>query len=255
MAQLVRYILLDILRTRFSFFYTALLILSGIGMFQLDNDTDKVLLSLMNIVLIVVPLVSVVFSSIHFYNSYEFIEMMLAQPIDRKRIFLAEWLATSLSLVFAYAVGIGIPMVIYGSNSGSLMLLFAGSLLSICFVSIAFLSSVLTRDKARAIGLALLFWLFFTLIYDAFILWVVYQFSEYPLEYATLTLVSLNPVDLARILMLLQLDISALMGYSGAFFKEFFGTHLGFWVSTAILTLWAIWPAALATRIFQRKDL
>jgi len=253
--QLVRYILLDILRTRFLFFYTALLILSSIGMFQLDSDTDKVLLSLMNIVLIVVPLVSVVFGSIHFYNSYEFIEMMLAQPIDRKRIFIAEWFATALSLVLAYVVGIGFPMVLYGTASGGFMLLFAGSILSVAFVSLAFLSSVLTRDKARAIGLALLFWLFFTLIYDAFILWFVYQFSEYPLEYATLTLVSLNPVDLARILMMLQLDISALMGYSGAFFKDFFGTTTGLWFSVTVLGVWALWPAAIATRIFQHKDL
>jgi hypothetical protein len=33
----------------------------------------------------------------------------------------------------------------------------------------------------------------------------------------TLTLIAFNPVDLARIIMLLQLDISALMGYTGAF--------------------------------------
>lgn len=255
MFQLIRYILLDIVRTRFLLFYTALLLLSSIGMFQLDADTGKVLLSLMNIVLIVVPLISVVFSTIHFYNSYEFIELMLAQPIDRRLIFWAEFIATALSLVLAFLVGVGLPLIFYGGAVGGNMLLFSGSMLTVAFVSLAFLSSVLTRDKARAIGLALAFWLYFTLIYDAFVLWVVYQFSDYPLETATLVLVSLNPVDLARILMMLQLDISALMGYSGAFFKLFFGTSTGAWFSSVLLVIWSFLPVLMATRIFQRKDL
>jgi hypothetical protein len=41
---------------------------------------------------------------------------------------------------------------------------------------------------------------------------LIYSFADYPLEKATLALVLLNPVDLGRILMLIQLDISALMG-------------------------------------------
>ncbi len=224
-------------------------------MFQLDADTSKVLLSLMNIVLIVVPLVSIVFSTIQFYNSYEFIELMLAQPVNRKVIFLAEYLATVLALVMSFLIGIGLPMLFYGSTRGGMMLLFAGSMLSLCFVSLAFLSSVLTRDKAKAIGLALLFWLYFTLIFDAFIMWVLYQFSDYPLEIATLVLVSFNPVDLARILMIMQLDISALMGYSGAFFKSFFGSANGLIFSAAALAFWTIIPIFIATRIFKRKDL
>lgn len=255
MLQLVRYILLDIIRTRFILFYTLLLLLSSVGMFQLDGDTSKVLLSLMNIVLIVVPLVSVVFSTIHFYNSYEFIELMLAQPIDRRLIFWAEFIATVLSLVAAYLIGVGLPMLFYGGAVGGSMLLFTGSMLTVSFVSLAFLSSVLTRDKAKAIGLALLFWLYFALIYDAFVMWFIYQFSEYPLEIATLALVSLNPVDLARILMMLQLDISALMGYSGAFFKQFFGSALGGSFAASMLVIWSLLPIAIATRIFRKKDL
>lgn len=255
MLQLIRYILLDIVRTRFILFYTLLLLLSSIGMFQLDGDTSKVLLSLMNIVLIVVPLVSVVFTTIHFYNSYEFIELMLAQPVDRRLIFVAEFLATVISLVAAYLIGVGVPMLVYGGAVGGSMLLFTGSMLTVAFVSLAFLSSVLTRDKAKAIGLALLFWLYFALIYDAFIMWFIYQFSEYPLEKATLALVSLNPVDLARIMMMLELDISALMGYSGAFFKQFFGSTQGGIFSGALLVLWSLIPMGFATRIFRRKDL
>ena len=255
MPRLIKYILYDILRTRFIILYMLFLMLSTIGMFQLDSDISKVVLSLMNILLIVVPLVSVIFTTIHFYNSYEFIEMMLAQPVNRKIIFASEFIAISLSLCLAFLAGVGLPMLYYGTSESGTTLLFSGVVLTMVFVSLAFLSSVLTRDKAKAIGIALMFWFYFALVYDAFILWVIYSFSEYPLENTTLALISLNPVDLARILMILKLDISALMGYTGAFYKEFFGTAKGFIFSSSVLMLWIAIPFAFALRIFNRKDI
>jgi Cu-processing system permease protein len=255
MTRVIKYVFYDILRTRFILLYTVLLLVSTFALFQLDSDPGKVVMSLLNIVLMVVPLVSVVFTTIHFYNSYEFIELMLAQPINRKVVFLGEYLAVTFSLCMAFAVGIGIPIVIYGISSSGLALLFCGLVLTMVFVSLAFLASVLTRDKAKAIGIALLFWFYFSLIYDGFLLWFVYAFNDYPLEKITLTLIALNPVDLARVIMLLQLDISALMGYTGAFYKDFFGSSFGILFSTSVLFLWIIVPCMIALRIFSRKDL
>jgi len=87
------------------------------------------------------------------------------------------------------------------------------------------------------------------------LLWVIYTFNDYPLEKVTLALIAFNPVDLARIIMLLQLDISALMGYTGAFYKEFFGSNMGVLFSTSILMVWIVVPLWFALRIFCRKDL
>ena len=86
-------------------------------------------------------------------------------------------------------------------------------------------------------------------------MWIIFSFSDYPIEKLTLGLVALNPVDLARIIMLLELDISALMGYTGAFYKNFFGSSWGIIFSTAVLFIWIAFPLALATRIFSKKDL
>ena len=212
-------------------------------------------MSLLNIVLMVIPLISIVFTTIHFYNSYEFIELMLAQPVDRKVIFLGEYLAVSASLCIAFLAGCGIPVLIHGASMSALTLLFCGVVLTMAFVSLAFLAAVLTRDKAKAIGIALLFWFYFSLIYDGFLLWFVYAFNDYPLEKITLSLIALNPVDLARVIMLLQLDISALMGYTGAFYKDFFGSNPGIILSSAMLCLWIAIPFAIALRIFNKKDL
>lgn len=255
MIRIVKYVFYDLLRTRFILLYTILLLVSTIILFQFDSDPGKIILSLLNIVLMVVPLVSIVFTTIHFYNSYEFIELMLAQPINRRVIFLGEFFALAMSLSLAYLIGVGVPIVAFGAYSGGPALLFSGLMLTLVFVSLAFLASVLTRDKAKAIGLALLFWFYFSLIYDGILLWIIFSFSDYPLEKITLALVALNPVDLARIIMLLKLDISALMGYTGAFYKNFFGSSWGIIFSTVVLLIWVAFPVTLATRIFAKKDL
>lgn len=255
MLRIVKYIFYDILRTRFILLYTIFLFICTLALFQLDSDTGKVIMSLMNIVLMATPLISIVFTTIHFFNSYEFIELMLAQPVNRKVIYLSEYISVGLSLCFAYLIGVGLPIIFYGISAGSATLLFTGLMLTMVFVSLAFLASVITRDKAKAIGLALLFWFYFSIIYDGLLLWILYTFNDYPLEKVTLGLIALNPIDLARIMMLLKLDISALMGYTGAFYQNFFGSNLGIILSSGILLLWILLPLFAGTRIFIKKDL
>lgn len=255
MTRILKYIFYDVLRSRFVLAYSLFLFVSTLALFQFDADSSKVMLSLMNIVLIVVPLISIVFTTVHFYNSYEFIELMLAQPVNRRTVFLGEFLAVTLSLCLAFVVSSGIPMILYGAGGEAMMLLYSGTFLTIVFVSMAFLASVITRDKAKAIGIALLFWFYFSLIYDGLLLWIIYSFSDYPLEKATLALVALNPIDLARIMILLKMDVAALMGYTGAFYKEFFGSYQGILFSSVLLAAWVLIPLSKALFIFKRKDL
>ena len=73
MNKITKYVLYDIIRNRFVMGYTLLLLVIGMSFFSFESDPNKGLLSLLNIILMVVPLVSIIFSTIHFYNSYEFI--------------------------------------------------------------------------------------------------------------------------------------------------------------------------------------
>jgi len=255
MIKIAKYVVYDILRNRFVMLYTLFLLLVTFSMFSLDSDPGKSTLSLLNIILLVVPLVSIIFTTIHFFNSYEFIELLLAQPVDRKTIYFAEYLSISGALSAAYFVGVAVPLLIFNFSESSIYLILAGLLLTFVFVALAFAASVSTRDKAKAIGVALLFWFYFTLIYDGLILYIIYSFSDYPLDKITLMLVSLNPIDLARIIILLKLDLSALMGYTGAFYKNFFGSSLGVLYSITFLSVWTLVPLLLAMRKFVKKDI
>lgn len=255
MLRITKHAIYDILRNRFVLFYALFLLVVTFSMFSLESDPGKAVLSLLNIVLMVVPLVSIIFTTIYFFNSYEFIELLLSQPIDRKIIFFSEFLAICLALSVAFLIGVGVPMILLNATMGTWYLLGSGLLLTWVFVSLAFAASVSTRDKAKGIGMALLFWFYFSLIYDGFMLYIIYSFSDYPMEKLTLALISMNPVDLARLVILLKLDISALMGYTGAFLRSFFGTSAGIAYSLGMLVIWVLIPLVYALRKFLRKDI
>ncbi|SIS69137.1 ABC transporter permease subunit [Belliella pelovolcani] len=254
MFKLLKYSLYDILKSRFAILYTIFMVLVAVSIYQVSEDLAKVSLSLLNIMLMIVPLIAAVFATTHFFNNLEFTELMLAQPVKRRNVFLSQILAVIIMLSAAILIGFGIPMLLWGADESILILLAIGIALSIVFAGLAFLASVLTRDKAKAIGISLSFWIYFSLIYDGFVLYLIYSLSDYPLEKTTLSLVFLNPVDLGRIIMLMKLDISALMGYTGAFFQNFFGSAKGMFLSSSIMLLWISWPIATAMRIFKRKD-
>ncbi|MCR6721978.1 MAG: ABC transporter permease [Chitinophagaceae bacterium] len=205
--QVTRYVLYDILKSKVILAYTLFLFLVSFSLFQLEEDGGKAILSLLTIVLLVTPLISMVFSTIHYYNSYEFMELMLSQPLGRTRILLSEYAGAALSLLAAFLLGVGIPILFFAADSTGFALLFTGTALTLIFTSIAFLAAVCSRDKARGIGIALLIWFYFALIYDGLLMMLLFSFSDYPMEKFTLLLSALNPVDLARIFIMLQLDV------------------------------------------------
>lgn len=254
-SKIIKYVLYDILRNKIVIAYTLFLLAVSLSLFQLEDNPSKGLLSLLNIILIVVPLVSVIFATIHFYNSYEFIELLVAQPLPRNKILLSEYGGLALAFSLAFYIGVGLPVLFFSPNATGFMLVLAGIILSLVFVSLAFLAAVITRDKAKGIGMALMLWFYFALLYDGLVLFVLFAFADYPLEKTTILLASLNPVDLGRILILLKMDVSALMGYTGAVYQEVLGNQGGSVGAVGIMLLWAVVPLGIAVSVFRKKDL
>ncbi len=91
-------------------------------------------------------------------------------------------------------------------------------------------------------------------MYDGVVLTAVALFSDYPIERPLLALMFANPIDLGRVLLLLQLDAAALMGYTGAVFERFIGASHGSVLAAGMLCLWVVAPFAFGARQFRRKD-
>ena len=83
MFRILKYVILDILKTRLFLLYT-LLLAALLDSFSLEDNNTKGVLTLLNIILLTTPLVSIIFSTIYIYNSSEFIELLLSQPLKKK---------------------------------------------------------------------------------------------------------------------------------------------------------------------------
>lgn len=255
MKKIIKYVVIDILRSRIILAYTIFLLLMSLSVFNLEDNATKGLLSLLNVILIIVPLVSIIFSTIYVYNSSEFLELLVSQPLKRRTIWLSLFTGLALSMSIAFFIGAGIPILLYAAGATGIMMLVTGLLLSVVFVAIALLASVGTRDKAKGIGKSILLWLYFSLLFDGVVLFLLFQLSDYPVEKGMIAVSLLNPIDLARILILLEMDIAALMGYTGAIFRDFFGSTAGSIAAFAVLGAWIMLPVMISLKKFNSKDL
>ena len=122
------------------------------------------------------------------------------------------------------------------------------------FTGLSFLISISTDNRIKGFGIAILTWLFFAVVYDGIFLLSLVFLKDYPLETFTLSAIMFNPIDLSRIMIILDLDISALMGYSGAVYSRFFGSVTGILVSIMTLIIWAITPVSLFIYSVGKKD-
>ena len=134
------------------------------------------------------------------------------------------------------------------------MLLIVGLLLSMIFSGIGFFIALRFQDKIKGFSFAIFLWLFLAVIYDGIFLLLMAVFSDYPLENFALAATMFNPIDLSRILILLKLDISALMGYTGAVFQNFLGSSIGMLLAFSILLFWMVLPMLGIKRVSLRKD-
>lgn len=180
---------------------------------------------------------------------------MVSQPIKRSKIWISLFIGQGISQVLSFLIATGIPLLIFTPIPIAISMLWVGSMLSLVFIAIAFLASALTRDKSKGIGLSIILWLFFALLFDGLILFLLFQFADYPIENAMIGIMMFSPVDMSRILILLQLDVSALLGYTGAVFSNFFGTFMGTIISIIVLIIWSFLPFYLSLKIFNKKDL
>ncbi|WP_460219646.1 ABC transporter permease [Psychroserpens sp. MEBiC05023] len=259
MLKILKYSFFDLMRSRWSYVYFAFYLLLGIVLLFLNNDLSKAVITLMNVIIVLVPLIGTIFGVMYYYNSKEFTELLLAQPLKRSSIFLGQYLGVALSLSISLILGLGIPFVFYGLFKSNViwdfsLLLITGTFLTLIFTALAFNIALSNENKIKGFGYAILLWLFLAVIYDGLFLMTLIMFEDYPLDKISLIGTMLNPIDLSRTLILLKLDISALLGYTGAVFKQFFGTSLGLIISFVMLTVWVVLPVFRIIYKSRKKD-
>jgi Cu-processing system permease protein len=226
---------------------------------RLTGSAPRAMSTLLNLVLLVVPLVTMMAGIISWHASREFNELLLTQPVTRRSLFTALYLALVVPLAGAFALGMLLPLAWHRVvDAASLMQVAttvgSGLALTFIFGGLALLIGIRIDDRLRGVMTGLMVWLLLTVGYDAFVLIVATVLADYPLERPMLALMLGNPVDLARSVIVLQSDAAALMGYTGAVMSRFLGSTLGTIAAGTGLLAWIVLPMLVARRSFDRRD-
>lgn len=258
MIKVFKYCFLDLIRSRWTIVYFLFFLLSGAGLLYLSGDSTKVVVSLMNIIIILVPLISMIYGMMYMYQVRDYVEILLAQPISRKSIFGGYVLGLSAALSVSVALGILVPLALFDPTqlftAHWLMLSLIAVILTVIFSVLAAWLVLLHENRLKGFGLGLFIWLFLAVLYDGIFLVLLLAFEDFPLENLALGLTLANPVDMGRVLLIFQLDYSALMGYTGAIFEKFFGTVSGSFIIAIAYFIWVAVPVTFLLRKARLKD-
>ncbi len=250
----------DLIRAKWLIGYAIVYFLIADALIRFGGTGPKALLSISNVMLLFVPLVSMVYGALHLYQSREFTELLLSQPIKRSNLFWGLYGGIVGPLSTAYLIGVGVPLLINGQFQGTgsvdaVLILGLGVILTVLFTALGFaLGLKFFEDRLKGLGFALISWFFLAILFDGLVLLFVVMLGDYPIEKPMLLLALSNPIDLARIIILLKFDVSALMGYTGSIFNRFFGSSFGIIAATSFLFLWIIAPLWRGVKLFSRKD-
>lgn len=256
--RIATYGIRDLVRSRWLIAYAAFFFLSTFALLRFSDTETKALLSLVNVVLLVVPLANIVFGAMYLYASREFVELLLSQPVRRAQLFAGQFVGLVVPVAAASVLGIGAPLLMAGASSATLrigaIIALVAVLLSAIFTALAAVVAYGIEDRVRGLATAIGIWLLLAVVYDAAVLMAAVQLADYPLEKGMLAAMTANPIDLARLVLLTRFDTAALLGYTGAVFQRFFGGTLGALIALGAVVLWVAWPAVLGARLFHRKD-
>ncbi|TNE73748.1 ABC transporter permease [bacterium] len=227
-------------------------------MLRFSGDGAKSILSLINLSLFFIPVIVAIQTAMFIYGNREYMELVLTQPVKRGVLIVQLWLAFWIPVALAIFLGMLLPFIYLQEGwpyvDAVIQLSFITNILAGIFSLLAVLISLSHDDKAKGLGVLLGYWLFLSIVYDGLMLFTIQALSDFSLREISLLAVSLNPVDLARILLLMLNNGAALLGVTGALFERFAGTIVGIISISSLLLIWFLIPGWLSYKKFLSKD-
>jgi Cu-processing system permease protein len=235
------------------------MVTSGYAGFQ---DFTRTAASIVNLAGFIIPLFALLLGVFSFITGAEYLEILVTQPISRSRVLLGKFCGLALTVLGASALGFGLPGVVIalviGVQGAQQYLIVVGysCLLAIVFTGLSVLISVATHRRQVALGIALGVWVFYELLYGVLMLGTTLYLPPSVLKVVLLGGLLGNPIDVTRVLSLLEVGGPHLFGPAGATLVGLTGSPL---VATLLglvaLLVWVVAPVALARKIFNRQSL
>ncbi len=218
--------------------------------------------SLLNLVLYVVPLLSLSMGVVSLTGEKASNELLFSQPVTRSEILLGKLAGLFASILTATLFGFGVAGVVIAASGGSEGALrypiFVGLalLLALIFISLSALVSTFCQRKSKAFGVALFLWFFFVLFYDLLVMGGTFLLKERTANTFIFASLFGNPVDMVRVASLMVLDGKEIFGIAGAtLVKSLGGRTASILLLLSGLALWVALPVALSHRLLKRQDI
>ena len=235
------------------------MITAGLVGFQGFTRTSA---SLLNLVIYLVPLMSLTMGALSFTGERGANELLFSQPVERGEILLGKVAGLFLSVAAATCFGFGAAGVVISLNAdgggagGYAALVALTLLLAFIFLSLGAMVAVIAQKRTRAFGHALFVWFFFVLFYDLIVMGLAFLLKERAANVAIFLSLFGNPADMVRVASLLAMGGTTIFGAAGALLVKFVGgAALGSALLVAALFTWAAAPLAIAGRILKRQDI
>lgn len=251
-----------------SFSVLAILILtaaSGGGQISGFSGYGRTAASLINLVLLFVPLIALVTGAISISGEREngTLQYLLSQPVTKSEVFIGKFIGVLIPIWFSISLGFGlagIGVALKGGGGGItdyvLTALMSG-LLAASLLSVGFVVSVFSGKASKAIGIAVFLWLLFIILGDLGIMGTA-AVMDLGIK-QVFVLAVLNPAEVFKIASVLLLSPRyEILGPVGVYAVRTFGSGGIVLLLVSILSLWTIVPLALAHLtfcIFRREEL
>jgi len=220
---------------------------------------NRTIASLVNLVLLFVPLIGLTFGAMSLAAERETGAMnyLLAQPVSPSEILLGKYLGIAAALLGSLTLGFGVAGIAIALGGGGdelgyvTTVIFAG-VLGLAMLSMGFLISAMTRKMSTALGGALFLWLLLVFVGDLGLIGAAVV-TQMPLN-TTLLLAMLNPLQLFKMASIFSTQASLdVLGPAGLYATDTFG---GAFIPllAAILTLWVLIPLGVALVIFVQQS-
>ncbi|HKJ59552.1 MAG TPA: ABC transporter permease subunit [Halobacteriales archaeon] len=216
---------------------------------------DAIVVSLASLATYLLPLAGLVFGYDTIVGADEdgHLDSLFALPVARSTVVFGKYVGRAFTLGAATVIGFG--------AAGVVLLLYVGLLdwpiftgfvvmsvgLALTFLAVGVLISTLAEEKTHALGLVLLVWVSYVLVYDLIALGMIATFDLPPAVLSLLVLA--NPADVFRVFVLSGVDTTG-----GGFAAVYAGTGLSVPLLVVTLVLWNVVPVLLAARAVRRRS-
>lgn len=216
--------------------------------------------SLINLVLLFVPLISLTLGSANLTGDRETgaLVYLLAQPVNRVEVLLGKYFGMASALLATLTLGFGVAGValsLQGSiqDAGSyLFTVILAYLLALAMLSLGFLMSTIAKKTTAALGGALFLWLLLVFIGDLGIMGTAIS-TQMPIQ-TVFFIAVLNPLQMFKIASILTIQANLeVLGPAGLYATDQFG---GLLLPLLLigLVLWIVIPLMSALTLFSRQE-